>query len=120
MMKSLWKAASIAALSLVVSASAIAGPFTPPHAHPAGTVNPRKPLFAGNIIGNKRTHIYHMKGDPGALPAEQNRVYFRTEAQAIAAGYHRAGHGKPAPAHRMMGAPGHHTMMMPHHPMGHM
>lgn len=117
-MKSLWKAASIAALSLVVSASAIAAPFTPPHAHPMG--QQRKPLFAGNIIGNKRTHIYHMKGDPGALPAEQNRVYFQTEAQAIQAGYHRAGHGKPATAHRMMGAP-HHTMMMPpHRPMGHM
>lgn len=50
-----------------------------------------KPLFAGNIIGNKRTHVFHMPGDPGALPAPQNRVYFRTQAQAIAAGYHRVG-----------------------------
>ena len=86
MVKSLWKAATIAALSLVVSASAIAGPFTPPPAPPhSGSVGQqKKPLFAGNIIGNKRTHVYHMKGDPGALPAEQNRVYFQTEAQAVA------------------------------------
>jgi len=115
-MKSLWKAASIAALSLVVSSSAMATPPAPTHLGSMG--QQKKPLFALNIIGNKRTHIYHMKGDPGALPAEQNRVYFQTEAQAIRAGYHRAGHGKPVPAHRMMGAPPHHTMMMPpHQPM---
>ena len=118
-MKSLWKAASIAALSLVVSTSAIAAPPAPPHSGGMGLFKTKKPLFAGNIIGNKRTHVYHMKGDPGALPAPQNRVYFRTEAQAIAAGYHRAGHGKPIPAHHMMMSP-HHPMMSPHHPMGHM
>lgn len=51
-----------------------------------------KPVHAGSIIGNKNTHVYHMKGDPGRLPDPENRVYFRTEAQAIAAGYRRAGH----------------------------
>jgi len=45
----------------------------------------------GQIIGDKNTKVYHMPGDKYPLPAEKNRVYFRTEAQAIAAGYHRAG-----------------------------
>ena len=50
----------------------------------------------GNIIGNKNSHVYHMPGDKGSLPSAANRVYFRTEAQAMAAGYHRAGasHGR--------------------------
>jgi len=75
-----------------------------------GFLHPDKPLFAGNIIGNKKTHVYHMQGDPGALPAPKNRVYFRTEAQAVAAGFHRAGTG-----HRRMGPvhPAHHRTM-PH------
>ena len=51
----------------------------------------------GHIIGNKNSHVYHLPGDKGALPSAANRVYFSTEAQAIAAGYHRAGasHGRP-------------------------
>ena len=79
----------------------------------------KKPLFAGNIIGNKNTHVYHMPGDPGALPAPQNRVYFHTQTQAVAAGYHRAGsgHGKMSPmGHHMMGS---HTMGTSHHMMMH-
>jgi hypothetical protein len=67
------------------------------------TKAPGKPLFAGNIIGNKKTHVYHMPGDRGALPAPQNRVYFRTQAQAIAAGYHRAGTGGRKPGMHMGG-----------------
>lgn len=119
-MKTLWKAASIAALSLVVSASAIASPLAPPHSGPLGMLKAKKPLFAGNIIGNKNTHVYHMPGDPGALPAPKNRVYFHTQAQAIAAGYHRVGsHGKPMPPHHTMVSP-HHAMMSPHHSMMHM
>jgi methylphosphotriester-DNA--protein-cysteine methyltransferase len=45
----------------------------------------------GSIIGNKNTKVYHLAGDKGNMPAEKNRAYFRTEREAIAAGYHRAG-----------------------------
>jgi hypothetical protein len=34
--------------------------------------------------------VYHV-GTGGRLPAPENRVYFRSEAEARAAGYHRAG-----------------------------
>ncbi len=47
--------------------------------------------ITGGVVGNKNSHVYHLPGDKGALPAPQNRVYFRTAAQAEAAGYHRAG-----------------------------
>ena len=60
----------------------------------------------GRIVGNKRTHVYHLPGDKGALPSAANSVYFSTESRAVAAGYHRAGtsHGKPAPkTHKMRG-----------------
>jgi len=46
--------------------------------------------IAGGIIGNKRTHVYHLPGDTGNLPAAKNRVYFHNEAEAIAAHYHAA------------------------------
>ena len=49
-------------------------------------------MVGGSIIGNKNTHVYHMAGDKGALPAPQNRVYFSSVAAAQAAGYHAAGH----------------------------
>jgi hypothetical protein len=45
----------------------------------------------GQIVGNKNTKVYHLPGDTGNMPAEKNRVYFRTEREAIAAGYHVAG-----------------------------
>lgn len=52
---------------------------------------------SGKIIGNKNTKVYHLAGDKGMMPAEKNRVYFKTEAQAKAAGYHvaKAGAVKP-------------------------
>ena len=53
---------------------------------------------SGQIIGNKRTHVYHLAGD-GRLPSERNRVYFPSEEAAIAAGYRRAGAGTPAAGH---------------------
>jgi len=43
----------------------------------------------GPIIGNVRTHIYHNPGDT-RLPAGHNRVYFKTAAEAAAAGYRPA------------------------------
>ena len=45
----------------------------------------------GSIVGNRNTRVYHMPGDRGALPAPQNRVYFRNEHAAMAAGFRRAG-----------------------------
>ncbi len=49
-------------------------------------------ISSGNIIGNKSTKVYHMPGDKN-LPNINNRVYFKTVAQATAAGYHAAGKG---------------------------
>jgi len=51
-------------------------------------------MMGGPIIGNKNTHVFHMAGDRGALPAPQNRVYFPSAAAAQAAGYHVAGGGR--------------------------
>jgi hypothetical protein len=45
---------------------------------------------SGQIVGNKKTKIYHLAGDKSTLPAEKNRVYFRTVQDAMAAGYHAA------------------------------
>ena len=67
------------------------------------------PGMSGGIVGNRKTHVFHMPGDPGALPAPQNRVYFHTMQQAMAAGYHRAGGGR-MPIHggpMMHGSPMH-------------
>ncbi len=49
------------------------------------------PAAKGQIIGNKSSKVYHLPGAGGNLPAEKNRVYFKTEAEAKAAGYHAAG-----------------------------
>ena len=48
------------------------------------------PSAVGQIIGNLRSHVYHLPGDT-RLPGVNNRVYFKSEADAIAAGYHRPG-----------------------------
>ena len=56
----------------------------------------------GGVIGNKNTHVFHLPGDPGALPAPQNRVYFPTAAAAMAAGYRRAGSAHGMTGHRPM------------------
>jgi hypothetical protein len=44
-------------------------------------------MGSGQIIGNKNTKVYHMPGDNN-LPDEKNRVYFKSAADAEAAGYH--------------------------------
>ena len=54
----------------------------------------------GRIIGNKRTHVYHLPGTPGALPSAANTVYFPSEAAAMRAGYHRAGASHGATMHK--------------------
>lgn len=60
---------------------------------PGGPMHGRPTMMTGRIIGNKRTHVYHLPGETGSLPAEKNRVYFMTEAQARAAGYRPAKQG---------------------------
>ncbi len=55
----------------------------------------------GHVVGNKKTHVYHLPGDKGALPAPQNRVYFSSAAAAQAAGYHGVG-GSMMTHHTMM------------------
>ena len=57
--------------------------------HPRPTVGSPVPI-SGGIIGNKRTHVYHLPGDTGNMPATKNRVYFRSETEARTAGYHAA------------------------------
>ena len=103
--------------------------MTPMHTGPAmmpGTAYPghhrmmgSRPMMgsatpmSGGIIGNKNSHVYHLPGDKGMMPGAANRVYFRTEAEAQAAGYHlaRTAHGNSSTGtmahsrkHRMMPA----------------
>ena len=72
------------------------GTMTNSTATATGATTMRHPMMGGmsamtgSIIGNKNTLVYHMAGDHN-LPAPKNRVYFRTIAQAEAAGYHAAG-----------------------------
>ena len=58
--------------------------------------------MGGGFIGNKNSHVFHMPGDKGAMPAPQNRVYFHSAAEAEAAGYHMAGSGKSMSHHMKM------------------
>lgn len=44
----------------------------------------------GLIIGNKRSKIYHVPGQAGYHMSSSNIVYFKTEAQAKAAGYRKS------------------------------
>jgi hypothetical protein len=46
--------------------------------------------YAGSLIGNRRTRVYQRAADWGRLPAGKDRIYFRSEAQARAAGYRPA------------------------------
>ncbi|BDI31844.1 hypothetical protein CCAX7_38950 [Capsulimonas corticalis] len=45
---------------------------------------------SGQIVGNKRSHIYHLSSDSGNLPSAKNRIYFGSAAEAEAAGYRAA------------------------------
>jgi len=66
----------------------------PPSTAPSISVPPREPpspATAGKIIGNVRSKIYHLPGQPYYDQiSEKNRVYFDTEEKAIQAGYRRA------------------------------
>ncbi|MBA3823049.1 MAG: hypothetical protein H0X24_03970 [Ktedonobacterales bacterium] len=63
---------------------------TPSHA-------PDAPAPAGAessaVVGNRHTLVFHAR-DSQALPAEENRHYFTSEAEALAAGYHRSKHDR--------------------------
>lgn len=67
--------------------------------HPMMGGRPMGSSMGGSIIGNKNSHVYHMAGDRGAMPASQNRVYFSSTAAAEAAGYHMAGGGRGMTRH---------------------
>ena len=70
----------------------------------------------GQIVGNKNTKVYHLPGDKGSMPADKNRVYFRTEQAAIAAGFHAAGSSKTPGANMHDNtSPGNHSMHNPFH-----
>jgi hypothetical protein len=44
---------------------------------------------SGNFIGNKKTRVFHA-ASAGNLPGEENRVYFESEEEAVAAGFRPA------------------------------
>lgn len=44
----------------------------------------------GQIVGNKNTHIYHLPGQAGYNMNSANAVFFKTEQDAINAGYRKA------------------------------
>jgi len=49
------------------------------------------PETRGKVIGNVRSHIYHLPGQYGHdRVAEKNRVHFNTEEEAVKAGYRKA------------------------------
>jgi hypothetical protein len=50
----------------------------------------QRPTTARGIIGSRRTRVYRRAAEGGSLPAARDRIYFRSEAQARAAGYRPA------------------------------
>lgn len=58
-----------------------------------GTATDGGAAGSGQVIGNRRTRVYHV-GARGRLPAPENRVYFRSAQEAEQAGYRPAG-GQP-------------------------
>ena len=49
------------------------------------------PEARGNIVGNLKSRIYHLPGQYGhTRTAEKNKVYFKTEEDAIKAGFRKA------------------------------
>jgi len=89
-----------------------------PGSRPEVTPGHMSPMLGGQIVGNKNTHVYHMPGDRGSMPSPQNRVYFRTVAQAQAAGYRAAGHTSVGGAHAYPTQRGHHRVLGSHYPNG--
>lgn len=98
-------ALTLAALPALAQAPSTPSRVLPTHRvmHPkvghAQVGNATVPL--GEVIGNKKTHVFHVAGDHGSLPAPQNRVVFHSTAEAKAAGYHAAGEGTLKAGHAM-------------------
>ena len=91
---------TLAVLPVLAQAPTPMAPRTmPAKAAPIKTGSAAVP--AGQIIGNKKTHVFHVAGDHGSLPAPQNRVVFHSTAEAKAAGYRAAGEGTPKAGHAM-------------------
>jgi len=68
----------------------LAHPRVPPPALPS-TPAPASEFAAGTVIGNRRSHIYHVIGeDHSTLPHPENRVFFKDIAAAEAEGYRRS------------------------------
>lgn len=44
----------------------------------------------GQVVGNRRTHCYHIAGQADYRMNSDNAVYFNSEAEAQAAGYHKS------------------------------
>jgi len=63
-----------------------------------GLYGQRGPIPPQNdsVMGDRTTHIYNPPGD-NDWPLARNRVYFDTEAQAVAAGYHKLGTSRAHP-----------------------
>ena len=105
-------------LGAAITSDAQRTPPVAPGMHPAPRMGGifgrrgRPMMGGGQIIGNKNTKVYHLAGDTGNMPAEKNRVYFRSEREAMASGYHAAKNRKPL-------SPGMHGgNRMPHRMMG--
>ena len=88
-------AAGLTLAALPVLAQAPTPPSTPPAHHAMRPKASNATVPVGEVIGNKKTHVFHVAGDHGSLPAPKNRVVFHSTAEAKAAGYHAAGEGTP-------------------------
>jgi competence protein ComEC len=81
---------------ITVSGAGVTADRQPPTAgrgSGGGTATDGSSAGSGQVIGNRRTQIYHV-GGRGRLPAPENRVYFRSPQEAEQAGYRPAG-GQP-------------------------
>jgi hypothetical protein len=65
--------------------------FRRPDRGAKGAVAVNVPVAGGHIIGNRNSKIYHLPNCPDYNKvSEKNRVPFKTEAEAQAAGYRKA------------------------------
>lgn len=63
---------------------------------PAAVAAPTEERAEGTaipVVGNRHTLVFHAL-DSQVLPVEENREYFTSEAEALAAGYHRSKHDR--------------------------
>jgi hypothetical protein len=75
-------------------AGANEGEASQPSQH-GGRATPPPP--GAKFVGNIHTMIYHAADDLDHLPAEDNRVYFASEEEAVESDYHRDRHEVPPP-----------------------